>query len=206
MSKEYIADKATLDSVNTKVGASGDSGSASVFAKLNGIANTLANHVAAWTAARANNLDTTISSRAPANTALSNGVWTNTRAGYLDYLANGTYGLNAIKSEVTAVKNAAGGSSVRKITRGLIATNSIPVSSTYSEHIIATISTIDSSKCFLLTTGLYGRGSSYWNYNVLYLKIISSAQIQLILRQEGYRSPADTAPWCPLSWEIVEMI
>jgi hypothetical protein len=32
------------------------------------------------------NLDTTISSRAPASTALSNVTWTNTRAGYLDNL------------------------------------------------------------------------------------------------------------------------
>ena len=40
-----------------------------------------------WTNARAallDNLDAKISSRAPASTALSNAVWTNTRAGYLD--------------------------------------------------------------------------------------------------------------------------
>ena len=35
------------------------------------------------------NLDAKISTRAPANTALSNAVWTNTRAGYLDKLNSG---------------------------------------------------------------------------------------------------------------------
>lgn len=84
-----IADKKTLDAVHDKIGNAGDSGTNSVFAKLNTAANTLANHVAAWTAARASkidNLDTTISSRAPANTALSNLVWTNAKASYIDML------------------------------------------------------------------------------------------------------------------------
>jgi hypothetical protein len=41
---------------------------------------------ATWTNTKAGYLDTTISSRAPASTALSNVTWTNTRAGYLDNL------------------------------------------------------------------------------------------------------------------------
>ena len=52
-----------------------------------------------WTDGRAatlDNLDAKISSRAQASTALSNTTWTNTRAGYLDYLANATYGLPAL--------------------------------------------------------------------------------------------------------------
>ena len=101
MAKEYLADKPTLDEVNSKVGTTGDAASGtSLFAKVNNLLNTLANHVAAWTSARAakmDNLDAAISSRAPASTALSTAQWTNTRAGYLDKLNNATYGLEAMK-------------------------------------------------------------------------------------------------------------
>ncbi len=86
MTREYIADKRTLDEVNQKVG---DAGGSNIFAKLNSIISAIADHAAAWTAAKAGNLDTTVSSRAPANTALSTAQWTNTRAGYLDKLNSG---------------------------------------------------------------------------------------------------------------------
>ena len=106
MAKEYIADKPTLDEVNSKVGTTGDAASGtSLFAKVNNLLNTLANHAAAWTSARAakmDNLDAAISSRAPASTALSTAQWTNTRAGYLDKLNNATYGLEAIKNAIGA--------------------------------------------------------------------------------------------------------
>ena len=81
MSKEYLADKPTLDEVNEKIGNAGGS---SLFAKLNSIISAIEDHVAIWTTAKAGNLDTTVSSRAPASTALSTAQWTNTRAGYLD--------------------------------------------------------------------------------------------------------------------------
>lgn len=83
----------TVDEINSKIGSSGDASSlASVFAKLNSLIATLGDHVAAWTAARAakmDNLDAKISTRAPASTALSTAQWTNTRAGYLDKLNSG---------------------------------------------------------------------------------------------------------------------
>lgn len=106
MGREYLADKPTLDEVNSKVGTTGDAASGtSLFAKVNNLLNTLANHAAAWTSARAakmDNLDAAISSRAPASTALSTAQWTNTRAGYLDKLNNATYGLEAIKNAIGA--------------------------------------------------------------------------------------------------------
>ena len=86
MSKKYLADKPTLDEVNEKIGNAGGS---SVFAQLNSIISAIADHVAIWTAAKAGNLDTTVSSRAPASTALSTAQWMNTRAGYLDKLNSG---------------------------------------------------------------------------------------------------------------------
>jgi len=86
MTREYIADKKTLDEVNQKVG---DAGGSNIFAKLNSLVSAIADHAAAWTAAKAGNLDTKVSSRAPASTALSTAQWTNTRAGYLDKLNSG---------------------------------------------------------------------------------------------------------------------
>ena len=72
--KVFIADKATLDAaktaidtVNTKVGVTGDTGGSatagSIFAKLNALITSFASHVASWTAARAANLDEKVSSR-----------------------------------------------------------------------------------------------------------------------------------------------
>ena len=61
---------------------------------------------AVWTNGRAgllDNLDAKISSRAPASTALSNAVWTNARAGYLDSLINATYGLSAIMTKLNSI-------------------------------------------------------------------------------------------------------
>lgn len=102
--RTHIADKDTLDSVNSKVGTAEDAASGiSLFAKINSLLNTLANHVAAWTSTRAaklDNLDAAISSRASASTALSTAQWTNARAGYLDKLNNATYGLEAIKNAI----------------------------------------------------------------------------------------------------------
>jgi len=58
MTKEYIADKKTLDAVNNKVGNAGDAVSgSSVFAKLNSLLATLGSHVTAWTSTRAAKLD-----------------------------------------------------------------------------------------------------------------------------------------------------
>lgn len=65
--KIYLADKETLDAMNTKVGATNDTGGSatagSIFAKLNAIISSIASHVANWTAARAANLDAAVSSR-----------------------------------------------------------------------------------------------------------------------------------------------
>lgn len=68
--KIYIADKITLDSVNTKVGSSGDTGATtttgSLFAKINSLTSRVAAFVANWTEARAakvDNLDAAVSSR-----------------------------------------------------------------------------------------------------------------------------------------------
>lgn len=68
--KVYIADKQTLDDVNSKVGATGNTGgtatAGTIFGKLNAIISSIASFVANWTAARAakvDNLDAKVSTR-----------------------------------------------------------------------------------------------------------------------------------------------
>lgn len=68
--KVYIADKQTVDDINSKVGQTGNTGgttsAGTIFGKLNAIISSIANHIASWTAARAakvDNLDTAVSSR-----------------------------------------------------------------------------------------------------------------------------------------------
>lgn len=68
--KIYIADKQTLDDVNSKVGQTSNTGgtasAGTVFGKLNAIISSIASFVANWTAARAakvDNIDAAVSSR-----------------------------------------------------------------------------------------------------------------------------------------------
>ena len=98
--KVYLADKQTLDEVNGKVGATNNTGgtatAGTLFGKLNAIISSIATHVANWTAARAANLDTTVSSRqseadaASRYNALSSSIaafvanWTAAKAANLD--------------------------------------------------------------------------------------------------------------------------
>ena len=76
--KIFIADKTTLDEVNSKVGQTGNTGGSAsagtLFGKLNAIISSIESHVANWTAARAakvDNLDATVSSRQSEANALS---------------------------------------------------------------------------------------------------------------------------------------
>lgn len=82
-----IADKATLDAINTKAGTNTDgAGTTTIFARLKQIYDYLTGNLSSTRAAKIDNLDVTISSRAPASTALSTATWTATRAAKLDSL------------------------------------------------------------------------------------------------------------------------
>lgn len=96
-----IADKTTLDAVNTKMGATGDAANASgsIFARL---AEMLTNRL---TAARAAFLDAAISSRAPSSTALSTATWTAARAANLD-------NIEIVHTNVPAMADYSNGSAV----------------------------------------------------------------------------------------------
>lgn len=143
--RTHIADKETLDEVNSKVGASSDATSGtSLFAKINRLLTTLANHVAAWTSTRAAKIDAIDTNAAK----LSNTTYgLEALKGYVDevesLLKNGTYGLSALKA-------AAGGSVIKSIQRGVI---TIAVSTISAS---ATISQVDTSKAVVLYGGSAG--------------------------------------------------
>lgn len=123
MSKVYLADKDTLDSVNEKVGTGSDTESAApttLFAGIKYLISALANHVANWTAARAEKIDkldnlgatgdtggstTSGTLMAKINALLTS--WTSTRAGYLDNIRSYTITNNtASKTGVLSAKPA----------------------------------------------------------------------------------------------------
>lgn len=119
MSKEYIADKETLDELNQKLGVNTDAASGtSLFAKVNSLLNTVANHVAAWTSARAAKLDNLDNIGATSDTGGSTTAgtvlaklnalltsWTSTRAGYIDNIRSYTITNNtASKTGVLSAK------------------------------------------------------------------------------------------------------
>ena len=83
--KVFIADKATLDNVNSKVGETNNTGgtdsAGTLFGKLNAIISSIATHVANWTAARAANLDAAVSTRESEASALSRYNTLNTNTG-----------------------------------------------------------------------------------------------------------------------------
>ena len=83
--KVYLADKQTLDEVNSKVGATNNTGGSAtagtLFGKLNAIISSIATHVANWTAARAANLDAAVSSRQSESNAASRYNTLNTNTG-----------------------------------------------------------------------------------------------------------------------------
>ena len=95
----------TADEINTKVGETANTGGSStagsIFAKLNKIISDLSSHISAYTSTRASkldNLNASISSRAPSNTALSNATWTNARATAIDTINTNA---NTAKSNTT---------------------------------------------------------------------------------------------------------
>ena len=83
--KLYIADKPTLDEVNSKVGATNNTGGSAtagtIFGKLNAIISSRATHVSTWTGARAANLDAAVSSRQSESNAASRYDTLNTNTG-----------------------------------------------------------------------------------------------------------------------------
>lgn len=126
--KIYLADKKTLDEVNTKVGATTDpSGTAtagSLMGKLNALISSLLNHVSNWTAARAENLDAAISTRESEASASSrfNALITTTATNN-NPSATGTLSqkLSKVLDELSAVKASAASNTKRLTAKKVMA-------------------------------------------------------------------------------------
>ena len=91
-------------------------------------------------------------------------VWTDTRAGYIDLLANSTYGLKALNDK----------SSIKSVQRGII---TIAASATVGT---ATISSVNTSKAVVLFGGsIYGKddndNSNHWDARLV---LKSSTQVE----------------------------
>lgn len=132
--KVYIADKPTLDSVNSKLGESNNSGgsasSGSIFAKLNALISSVATHVASWTSARAakmDNLDVKVSTMETEAQAAAR------------YNAL----INKVAEAVTASTN--NRSAVKSIQRGIL-----PATEALDDLFTVTISAVDPAKCVVL--------------------------------------------------------
>ncbi len=200
MSKEYLADKPTLDEVNEKMG---DAEGSSIFAKLNSIISAIADHVAIWTAAKAGNLDTTVSSRAPANTALSTAQWTNTRAGYLDNINTKA---NNLDSRLTAARagyldklnsgvaiGSLSGKIVKSVQRGTAAIS--------TKSVTIDISEVDISKAIVLLDGVgVNGGSSSTSGGAPHLSKFTSTALTIA----PSFSYASTTPTYSFSWQVIE--
>jgi len=125
MTREYIADKRTLDIVNANVGASDNAASATPKTLFEGLKHLLAN----WTADRAAKIDS-INTNAARLTA--------TRAGYIDKLNSGV-----------AIASLAG-KQIKSVQRGIA---NPPSGNSYSATGNITIKAVDLAKSIVICSG-----------------------------------------------------
>jgi hypothetical protein len=141
------------------------------------------------TATRAGNLDNlnaTVSSRAPSSTALSSSVWTGTKAGYLDAAISG----RASQASVDALPQGI----IESIQRGTATTSGIATSFT------ATISAVNLSKSFVVAQ-FRRNDTSTVDYNgLITAKLTSTTQITFT-RYNGSGS-GDTL----VEWQVIEYV
>lgn len=224
MSKEYIADKETLDELNQKLGVNTDAASGtSLFAKVNSLLNTVANHVAAWTSARAAKLDNLDNIGATSDTGGSTTAgtvlaklnalltsWTSTRAGYIDNIRSYTITNNtASKTGVLSAKLAYIISLLENATYGLSAIKSNGViksiqrgtSSIGRNRVNIAISEVDIAKAIVLIDGAGVDGSSSsTSGGSPYLADFSSTNLAI---SPGYASGGSYALHS-FSWQVIE--
>ena len=153
---------------------------------LPGRIKILIDRITSTRASNLDNLNATVSSRAPASTALSSSVWTGTRAGYLDASIAG----RASQSSVDAIPT----SPIKSVQRGLL-TVGIPDASPYN----VTISSVDLGKSVL--TFSYGANTTaaLTSQGLLWGRLTSSTNI----RFDKYRSAASNYT---IAWEVVEYV
>ena len=151
---------------------------------LPGRIKILIDRITSTRASNLDNLNATVSSRAPASTALSSSVWTGTRAGYLDASISG----RASQSSVDALPT----SPIKSVQRGLL-TVGFGDSPPYN----VTISSVDLGKSVL--TFSYGNSSSteLRSDRLLWGRLTSSTNI----RFDKYET---AIIYYTIAWEVVE--
>jgi len=153
---------------------------------LPGRIKILMDRITSTRASNLDNLNASVSSRAPASTALSSSVWTGTRAGYLDASISG----RASQSSVDAIPT----SPIKSVQRGLL-TVGFADAPPYN----VTISSVDLGKSML--TFSYGENntSALTSERLLWGRLTSSTNI----RFDKYRSAASTYT---IAWEVIEYV
>jgi len=114
---------------------------------------TLTDRLTADRAANLDDLDTTVSSRAAASTALSSATWTNTKAGYIDAAITGRLG------------------SIKAIYRGTIALAAASASAT------ATITTVDTAKSVIMLLGTNLGGAPDGGADIARIELTNSTTV-----------------------------
>jgi len=153
---------------------------------LPGRIKILMDRITSTRASNLDNLNATVSSRAPASTALSSSVWTGTRAGYLDASISG----RASQSSVDALPQGI----IKSVQRGLL---TLDFGDAPPHNV--TISSVDLGKSML--TFSYGEGvaGALTPEQLLWGRLTSSTNI----RFDNYRSLA--SPYT-IAWEVVEYV
>jgi len=153
---------------------------------LPGRIKILIDRITSTRASNLDNLNATVSSRAPASTALSSSVWTGTKAGYVDTAISG----RASQSSVDALPQGI----IKSVQRGLLI-----VGGSDSPPYNVTISSVDLGKSVL--TFSYGGDSAValTPERLLWGRLTSSTNI----RFDNYESAAS---YYTIAWEVVEYV
>ena len=149
---------------------------------LPGRIKILIDRITSTRASNLDNLNATVSSRAPASTALSSSVWTGTRAGYLDASISG----RASQSSVDAIP----ASPIKSVQRGLLTVANIPPFN-------VTISPVDINKSVL--TFSYGADvdTALTAEDLLWGRLTSSTNIRFDKYDPTYTGYT-------IAWELIE--
>ena len=151
---------------------------------LPGRIKILIDRITSTRASNLDNLNATVSSRAPASTALSSSVWTGTKAGYVDTAISG----RASQSSVDAIPT----SPIESVQRGLLT-----VGGADAPPYNVTISSVDLGKSVLTFSYGEDNAGALTPERLLWGRLTSSTNI----RFDKYRPGVSTYT---IAWEVVE--
>jgi len=154
---------------------------------LPGRIKILIDRITSTRASNLDNLNATVSSRAPASTALSSSVWTGTRAGYLDASISG----RASQSSVDAIP----ASPIKSVQRGLLI-----IGYGYTPPHNVTISSVDLGKSMLTFSYGGAANDALTPEQMFWGRLTSSTNI----RFDRYQTSSSS--YYTIEWEVVEYV